>query len=269
MPKASVNGSEYFYEEAGSGLPVVFAHGLLFDRHMWDHQVETLSSRYRCIAYDFLGHGGSSLGRGEYSLEDEAENLHALISKWGASPAHLVGLSLGGMVGIRLALAHPEDVRSLALLDTSAEEEVAERRPQYEALAAAARTRGPESVVDAVVPFFFSPGFMQSNPEPVAAFKQQFIDSNIDGIEQATKAVTRRTSVLDRIPEIKVPTLVIVGSEDIATTPDKAQHLAEGISGARLETVAGAGHMTPIEQPERISQLLSEFLSEVDSASPK
>ncbi len=85
----------------------------------------------------------------------------------------------------------------------------------------------------------------------------------------STKAVTRRTSVLDRISQIKVPTLVIVGSEDIATTPDKAQRLAEGISGARLETIAGAGHMTPIEQPERISQLLSEFLSEADSASPK
>ncbi len=65
MPKATVNGNEYFYEEMGSGLPVVFGHSLLFDRHMWDHQVETLSSRYRCIAYDFLGHGGSSPGRGE------------------------------------------------------------------------------------------------------------------------------------------------------------------------------------------------------------
>ncbi len=269
MPKATVNGSEYFYEESGSGAPVVFGHSLLFDSHMWDHQVEALSSRYRCIAYDFLGHGGSSVGREGYSLEDEAENLHALISQWGASPAHLVGLSVGGMVDMRLALTHPEDLRSLALLDTSAEEEEAERRPQYEAMAAAARANGPESVVDAVVPFFFSPGFQRSNPEKVAAFKRQFIDSNIDGIEQATKAVTRRTSVLERIAQITVPTLVIVGGEDIATTPDKAQRLAEGIGGARLETVGGAGHMTPIEQPEQISQLLSEFLSEVDSASPK
>ncbi len=269
MPKATVNGSEYFYEEAGSGVPVVFGHSLLFDHHMWDSQLETLSAGYRCIAYDFLGHGGSSLSGGEYSLEDEAENLQALMSQWGASPAHLVGLSMGGMVNLRLALAHPEDVLSLALLDTSAEEEVAERRPQYEALAPAARARGMESVVDAVVPSFFSPGFMQPNPEPVTAFRRQLIDSNIDGIEQATKAVTRRTSVLDSISRIKVPTLVIVGSEDISTTPDKAQHIAEAISGARLETIPGAGHMTPLEQPERVSQLLSGFLSAVDSASPK
>ncbi len=269
MPKATVNGNEYFYEDVGSGVPVVFGHSLLFDHHMWDSQVEALSAGYRCIAYDFLGHGGSSLSGGEYSLEDEAENLHALMDQWGASPAHMAGLSMGGMVDMRLALAHPEDVRSLVLLDTSAEEEAAERRPQYEALAGAARANGTESVVDLVVPFFFSTGFQQSRPEQVAAFRQQFIDSNIDGIEQATKAVTRRTSVLGRLSEIKLPTLVIVGSDDISTTPDRAQHIAEGIAGARLETIAGSGHITAIEQPERISQLLSEFLAQVDSASPK
>jgi 3-oxoadipate enol-lactonase len=267
MPTATVNGSEYYYDEKGSGFPIVFGNSLLFDRRMWDQQVETLSSRYRCITYDFLGHGGSSVGAEGYSLEDEAENLHALMERWGASPAHMVGLSMGGMVDMRLALAHPEDVRSLALLDTSAEEEVAERRPQYEAMAAAARVNGPESVVDAVVPFMFSTGFQQS--QPVAAFKQQFIASNVDGVERATQAVARRTSVLDKISQIKVPTLVIVGSDDISTTPDKAQRIAGGIAGARLETIAGSGHLTAIEQPERISQLLSEFLAQVDSASPK
>ena len=269
MPTTTVNGNQYSYEEKGSGFPVVFGNSLLFDRRMWDRQVEVLSSRYRCITYDFLGHGGSSVGAEGYSLEDEAENLHALMEQWGASPAHMVGLSMGGMVDMRLALAHPEDVRSLALLDTSAEEEVAERRPQYEAMAAAARANGPESVVEAVVPFMFSTGFQQSQPEQVAAFRQQFIDSSIDGIARATKAVTRRTSVLGRLSEVKVPTLVIVGSDDISTTPDKAQHVVEGIRGARLETIAGSGHLTAIEQPERISQLLSEFLAQVDSASPK
>lgn len=266
MPKATVNGNEYFYEEKGSGVPVVFGHSLAFDRRMFDHQVETLASRYRCIAYDFLGHGGSSPGRGEYSLEDEMENLHGLLAQLGASPAHLVGLSMGGMVDMRLALAHPEDVRSLALLDTSAEEEVAERRPQYEALAAASRASGPQSVVDGVAGFMFSQGFRQSQPEKVEAFKEQFIRYNVEGIALATMAVTRRTSVLERISEIRVPTLVIVGGEDIATTPDKAQRIAERISGARLETIAGSGHASTIEQPERVSQLLLEFLAEVDSA---
>ena len=100
----------------------------------------------------------------------------------------------------------------------------------------------------------------------MAQFRQSFIGSNVEGIELATKAVTRRTNVLERISEIKAPALVIVGGEDISTTPDRAQRIVERIAGARLETIAGAGHMTPIEQPERISQLLSEFLTGVDSA---
>jgi 3-oxoadipate enol-lactonase len=269
MPKVTVKGNEYFYDEKGSGSPVVFAHGLTFDRHMWDHQVETLSSRYRCIAYDLLGHGGSSVSQGEYSLEDEAENLHALLGEWDASPAHLAGLSMGGMVAIRLAVAHPEDVRSLALLDTSAEEEEAERRPQYEALAAAARAQGPGAVVGAVIPIMFSQRFVQSQPEKVDAYKRDFDGLHTEALELATKAVARRTSVLSRMAGIRVPTLVIVGGEDAATTPDHSQRIVERIAGARLETIAGAGHMTPVEQPERISQLLSEFLADVDSASAK
>jgi len=269
MPSATVNGLRYDYEEKGSGLPAVFAHGLTFDRHMWDHQVETLSGRYRCIAYDFLGHGGSPVGPEGYSLEDEAEHLHALLGQWGASPAHIVGLSMGGMVALRLALAHPADVRSLSILDASAEEELPERRPLYEQLAATAKTQGPESVADPVAGFMFSRGFVQSQPEKVEAYKRGFGALDMEGLERATQAVTRRTNVLERIAQIAVPTLVIVGGEDIATTPDKAQHIAERIRGARLETVAGSGHMTPLEQPERISELLSAFLPEVDSGGVK
>ena len=266
MPIATVNGLAYSYDEKGSGPPVVFAHGLTFDRHMWDHQVETLSGRYRCIAYDFLGHGGSSLGPEGYSLEDEAENLHALLAAWGASPAHVVGLSLGGMVALRLALAHPQDVRSLALLDTSAEAELPERAPLYEQLAATAKAQGPMTVADPVVGFMFSRGFVESQPAKVEAYKRSFGALDMEGLERATKAVARRTNVLARVSQIAAPALVIVGSEDISTTPDRAQHIVEGIRGARLETVAGAGHMTPVEQPERISELLSAFLAEANGA---
>lgn len=269
MPTTAINGHSYFYEEIGSGTPIVFAHGLTFDRHMWDHQIRTLSPRYRCIAVDLRGHGGSGGESEEYSLEDEAESLHALMGRLGARPAHLVGLSMGGMIGLRLALAHPESVRSLALLDTSAEAELPERAPQYEALAAMAKARGPGSVVGAVLPIMFSQGFLQGQPEAVARYQSDFGGLNMDGLEAATKAVTRRTDILGEISRIRVPTLVIVGERDIATTPDKAQHIVERIAGARLETIPGSGHMTPIEQPERVSQLLSEFLAQVDAGSPK
>jgi len=263
MPEITVNGARYAYVERGSGPPVLFVHGLTFDHHMWDDQLEALSPRYRCIAVDLLGHGASASGPADYTLEDEAENLHALMGELAASPAHVVGLSMGGMIAMRLALAHPEDVRSLALLDTSAEPEVPERRPQYEALAATAKAQGVDTILPAVLPIMFSQEFLQSQPAKVEAYKRRFRQLDLDGIEAATRAVTRRSDILDRISAIRVPTLVIVGEKDVATTPDKAQNIVQRIAGARLETVPGAGHMTPIEQPERINQLLLDFLAGV------
>ncbi|MBI1885092.1 MAG: alpha/beta fold hydrolase [Chloroflexi bacterium] len=269
MPKVRVTGGQYFYEEKGAGTPVVFAHGLTFDHHMWDPQVEALSKRYRCLALDFLGHGASAGARSEYTLEGEAENLYTLMRQLGVEAAHVVGLSMGGMVGMRLALAHPQAVRSLVLLDTSAEPEVPDRAPLYEGMAQASRDQGPEAVVDSVLSFMFSQGFIQGQLEVVAGYKKRFLDVDREGIYWATLAITRRTDILDQVSRIRVPTLVIVGEEDIAVTPDKAEHIQERIAGSRLVRIPGSGHMTPIEQPERITELLSAFLASAEGAAAK
>jgi pimeloyl-ACP methyl ester carboxylesterase len=263
MPTLSVNGIDYAYEERGSGTPVVFAHGLTFDRHMWDPQVAALSAGYRCIAYDMIGHGGSSAAGGPYSFEDEAENLHALLGQWNASPAHVVGLSMGGMMAMRLAIAYPQDVLSLALFDTSAEEEESENVPRYEALVAASRGPNVAAVAEAVAAIMFSATFRASHPDVVAAYKESYTALDFDAVEPALKAVTGRTNVLAALSRVGVPALVVVGSEDAATAPDRAQHIAEAIPGARLEMIAGAGHMSVIEQPQRAAELLSSFLGEV------
>ena len=269
MPTARVNGCDYAYEDRGSGSPVLFAHGLTFDRHMWDPQVEALSGRYRCIAIDFRGHGRSASPPGEYTLEQMAEDVHQLLQGLGVSAAHIVGLSMGGMVAMRLALAHPQVVRSLGLLGTSAEVEVAEHIPQYEGMIQMSLAQGPQAVVDGVVPIMFSQGFIGSQPAKVEAYRQLFLANNVQGVASALYAVTRRRDILDDIAAIKVPTLIIVGEADIATTPEKAQHIQERIASSRLVTIPGAAHMTPIEQPERITELLSQFLAEAEAGAGK
>lgn len=266
VPTTRVNGIAYAYEERGSGVPVVFSHGITFDHHMWDPQVAALSARYRCLAYDLIGHGGSGRAGGEYSFEDEAENLHALLAEWDASPAHIVGLSMGGMMALRLALAHPEDVLSLALFDTSAEGEEPANIPRYEALVSASKGGGAASVAPAVAAIMFSQGFHRSNPETVDAYKRHYAALDFDAMEPALKTVTSRSNVLPALSRITVPALVVVGSEDAATVPGQAQHIAEAIPGARLETIEGAGHMSVIEQPERATELLSAFLDGVVAA---
>jgi len=263
MPRVTVSGTDVYYEDVGRGFPLLFLHGLTFDTRMWRSQVAALSGKYRCVSIDFRGHGQSAAPDGEYTLEAMAEDVYQVMRHLGLAQAHVAGLSMGGMVAMRLALAHPEVVRSLLLLDTDAGPEEAERAPRYEAMAQMAREQGPEAVMAGVLPLFFSQGFMQARPQELQRFKEQFLDINRDGIYRATRAVTRRRDITDEIRRIRVPTLVIVGDEDIATTREKAEAIHQRIAGSRLETIAGAGHMTPLEQPERVNALLEEFLAGV------
>src|SRR5213078_2875597 len=111
MPKLSVNGVELHYEDSGSGPPVVFSHGLLWSGRMYAAQVATLADRHRCITYDHRGQGQSPVSPTAYDMDTLAEDAAALIEKLGALPCHFVGLSMGGFVGLRLAIRRPELLR--------------------------------------------------------------------------------------------------------------------------------------------------------------
>jgi 3-oxoadipate enol-lactonase len=263
MPSMAVNDTEVYYEDVGQGPPLLFLHGLIFDTRMWSSQVAALSGKYRCISIDFRGHGQSAAPRCQCSLEQLAEDVYKVMGKLTIEQAHVVGLSMGGMVGMRLALAHPEAVRSLLLLDTDAGLEEADRSRQYEAMAQMVRDQGPQSVMEGILPFFFSQSFRQGWPQEMQRFREQFATIDPEGMYWVTLAVTRRRDMRDEIKGIRVPTLIIVGDQDIATTPDKAEAIHQQIAGSRLATIAGAGHMTPIERPEEVTALLAEFLAEV------
>jgi len=230
---------------------------------MWTDQVAALCKKYRCINMDFRGHGRSSTTESEYSLEQFAEDVYGLMKELGIEQAHVAGLSMGGMVAVRLALAHPEVVRSLMLLDTSARPEQAERAPQYETMARISREQGPEAIMQGVIPIFFSQAFIEGQPQKLEAFKEQFRSLNPEGVYRATLAVTRRRDICEEIKSIRVPTLVIVGKEDLAMPVREAETIQRQIAGSRLEKIAGAGHMTPIEQPEKVTAIIEEFLSQV------
>jgi 3-oxoadipate enol-lactonase len=264
MATATINSAEIYYEDAGQGFPLLFLHGLTFDNRMWTDQVAALSKKYRCVSMDFRGHGRSSTSDSEYSLEQFVEDVHGLMKELGIEQAHVAGLSMGGMVAMRLALAHPEVVRSLMLLDTSARPEQAERAPQYETMARIAREQGPEAIMQGVIPIFFSQAFSEGQPEKLEAFKEQFRSLNPEGVYRATLAVTRRRDICEDIKSIRVPTLIIVGEQDLATPVFEAETIHRQIAGSRLEKIAGAGHMTPLEEPEKVTAVIEEFLSQVE-----
>lgn len=263
MPKLTVNGTQIHCEEKGTGDPVVLVHGLTFDRRMWEDQVEGLSRSHRTINVDLRGHGLSASPDLEYNLDMMTEDVYQVMRELGIGRAHFVGLSMGGMIGMRLALAHPGAMRSLVLLDTSADPEAPDRAPAYEAMASMLREQGPESVVDGVMAILFSPTFLQGRPDKAKRERDRLLELDRIGVSNATYAVTRRKDISDRLHEIKAPTLVMVGEVDAATPVERAQAIQAAIPGSRLEIIPSAGHMSPIEKPEEVTRLIVDFLSGV------
>ena len=277
MPHLDVDGTRLHYTDTGAppGRPeadtVVLGHGLLFSGWMFHPQVEALGDTYRCVTIDWRGQGSTPAGPAAGSdglaadMDTLTADLLALLDHLGLERVHYVGLSMGGFVGIRLAARHPERVASLALLDTSAGPEDPEKVSQYRLLATIYRWLGMRPVRSKVEPLMFGPAFLAS--ERREAITRPWLDTlaSVDrrGMRAAILGVTDREPVLDLLGSVTAPTLVLVGADDAATPVAKAQVLADGIAGARLEVVADCGHSATVEQPDEVSRLLREHLTRV------
>jgi pimeloyl-ACP methyl ester carboxylesterase len=270
MPKVHVHDVELYYEETGSSAvpkrgAVVFAHGLLFDRRIFEHQVAALSESYRCIAFDFRGHGETEVTRGGYGMDTLADDAAALIEALGAAPCHFVGLSMGGFVGLRLASRRPELIRSLVLLDTSADPEPSENLPRYRLLNLVARLFGLRAVAGRVMPILFGRTTLAERRDLTALWRDRVAKQDRRGVTRAVIGVVERDGVADELARIRVPTLVLVGEEDTATTPEKSERLRHGIAGAELVTIPRAGHMSSLENPEAVTRALRDFLARTET----
>lgn len=261
MPTATVRDATFYYADEGAGDPILFIHGLTWDHTLWEHQVAALRDRYRCIAVDLIGHGQTPDVDHEYSFFDLADYLAAFMHAIGIPAAHIVGLSMGGMAAMPMALEHPHSVRSLALLDTDAQPESAEKVAAYGQLAQAIQGMGWPAVAEPVASILFGAPYL-SDPERKAAVVEKLGTNDREAVAgRALRTVTNRVDVLDRLGIISVPTTVIVGELDIATTPDKAEAIAEAIPGAKLVRIPGAGHHSPLENPEAVTAALREHLA--------
>lgn len=259
-----------FYEERGAarraGDPtIVLLHGLLFDGGMWRGQVEPLSAFGRVIVMDGPGHGKSEPPP-RFMMEEHADALYDALGDLRIERAFVAGLSWGGMVGMRLALQHPQKVAGLALLDTSAEPQTLVERIRYRAFVALHRRVGiPYGMfLREVAPLLFAPRTLLERPDLVEATYRRTMGFDREGVARASLAVVvHRKDVLGALGAIRVPTLVMCGREDRATTPDKSENIARAIPGARLVVLEGAGHMSTLEDPDTVNQYLVPFARSV------
>lgn len=245
--------------------PLLMLHGLLYSGRMFEPLLPRLDARLRPIRPDFRGQGRSEVTRSGYDMDTLAADMIALIEALDLGPVHLLGFSMGGFVALRIALARPELLRSLALLNTSAEAEPPWTRLRYRTLNLAARWLGLAAVIDRVEPIMFSPEFL-ADPARRAereAARAEVLANDPIGVTRAVAGVVSRAGLLERLDAIRLPTLVVASRQDAATPLVKGRRLAAAIPAARSIELPG-GHMSTIEQPQALAEALNGFYAVVE-----
>jgi 3-oxoadipate enol-lactonase len=240
---------------------VVLSHALGCDLTMWDQLATLLAADCRVIAYDHRGHGSSDTLPGMASMADLADDAARLLRELDSGPVVWVGLSMGGMVGQELALRHPSLVRALVLANTTSGYPEA-ARAVWEQRIATVREQGIEAIADAVMGRYFHDGFRAAHAAIVARFRQRLVTTDAPGYIACCNAVGKMDTAA-RLGAIAAPTLVIAGELDQGTPVSMAQELAAGIPGAKLEVLAGASHLSAIEQPKAFAEAVQGFLATI------
>jgi 3-oxoadipate enol-lactonase len=262
---AHVRGIDVAFDDAGRGPAVVLLHGFPFDRSMWRAQVERLSGRFRVIAPDLRGHGGTGSTDEPSTMEEMAEDLAALLDELNVARAVVCGLSMGGYVALAFCRAHPERVRALVLADTRPQADTEEARRTREENARRALEEGMEPIAGAMLPKLLSPLTSERSPEVVERVRALMMGVSPRGAAAALRGMALRGDQTGTLSKIDVPTLVVVGADDLITPPSDAESMSRSVEGSRLVVIEGAGHVSNLERPDEFNRALEEFLEGLPS----
>ena len=259
-------------DDVGAGVPLLLLllHAFPLSRRMWQPQLTGLPDSCRLLAPDLPGFGGSPpwpAAAGDAAaaccMEDMAAAAVARLDEAGVAAAVVCGLSMGGYVALALCEIFRERVRGLVLADTRAAADDEAGRGRRLESARAVESGGPPALAalaSSLVPRLIAPRTRTARPELVAWLHREIAAAPPAGVAAAQRGMAERPDRTDLLPRIAVPTLVVVGEEDEITPPAESVILRDRIPGARLVTIAGAGHLSSLEQPVAWNAALREFL---------
>jgi 3-oxoadipate enol-lactonase len=268
MIKAALATTGLAYIDRGKGRPILLVHGFPLDHTMWNPQIEVLSDQYRVIAPDLRGFGQSLLGQIDptrgLSMEQYADDLSELLDALQISePIALLGLSMGGYIAWQFIRKFPKRVRSLVQLDTRAIADNDEARAGRIKMAENVAEWGAARVAEMMGPKLFRQQAFTTQPEIITATRRVVESTSPAAISAAQRGMAARPDVTDQLPKITVPTLVIVGDQDVISPPAEMQSIAAAIPGAKFVVIPDSGHMTTLEQPDAVNEALLRFLEGV------
>jgi len=262
MPHTRAPGFRMQYETQGGGDPLLLINGLGSDRSEWLFQLSAFGRLFRVVAFDNRGTGGSDTPPGPYSTAQMADDAAALLTHLEIDRAHVLGVSLGGMIAQEVALRHPGKVLRLVLACTAPGGE-GSVRPDPETLRAFVRSPGddPEEEIRRVIPFFYSEEYRRGHPEEIEAFVRRRLGKPVSTEGHAAQmAAAVGHSAWDRLGTIRASTLVIAGDGDRLVPPENSRRIARRIPGAKLVLLPRAPHRLFAENAEEFNREVITFL---------
>jgi pimeloyl-ACP methyl ester carboxylesterase len=257
--KTEINGVQIAFTDQGTGVPILFVHGFPLNRAIWESQVESLSSSFRIITVDLRGHGESDAPLWRYSMEMFADDLAALMDHLAIKQAVMTGLSMGGYVLFAFYRKYRERVRGLILADTRASSDTPKVREGRFQMAQTAHREGIGPVADAMIPHLLSPQTIRNRPEQAEKVREIILQNSPAGIAGDLMAMAERPDSTLLLSELKCPVMVMVGKEDVSTSPQEVGEMAGKIPGGRLEIIANAGHLSNFENPDEFNRVVKNF----------
>lgn len=287
MKSLTINGTEIWYVDRGTGVPLLLVHGFPLDHTIWEGQIDALSGRsgeflvgeaywdgpgktdvatpaIRIIAPDLRGFGRSRARQDKLTMEQFADDLAALLDGIGVTePVVFCGLSMGGYVAFQFWQKYPDRLRGLILCDTRAAADAPVAAAGRLAMADRVLSEGPAPLVAGMMPRLFGVATRQRQPQTIELLRSTMMSTDPHALAAAARGMADRPDMTAALAQITCPTLVLVGKDDVISPPAEMRDIAQAIPNAKFVEIADAGHLAPLENPAAVNAAIAAFLTAI------
>ncbi len=264
MKTVKTGGARLAVEDVGTGQPILLVHGFPLNHEMWSAQIDDLATDYRVIAPDLRGFGASEATPGTVSMDQFADDLVGILNALELKePVTLAGLSMGGYVAFSFWKRHADRLGALILLDTKSAADAPDTAEGRRQSAQAVRDGDMENLISGLMGKVLAPATAVAQPAVAERVHAIMASSDPVGVSAALLGMAERQDWTSSLESIRLPTLVVVGSDDAISPPAEMQQIADAIPGAEFVEIANAGHLSPMENPKAVNAALRAFMVRV------
>lgn len=264
-----VQGETLHVKVTGEGAPILLWHSLLCGGWMWTDQVPVLSQHYQVINLDMRGHGESSLFDFPYNYWELSRDVGRVLDRLNLSKVVMIGLSMGGMSAFHVAVDAPQRLAGIVAIAASADPDPLLARLGNRIVAEVVRRVGLDKIKPLIDRQMFGTTTLKQRPEVLAMWNEHFSNIRPEGFYRCIRAIGSRDNLFSSLKKVAgLPALILVGEEDKALEPKRAEIVSDILPGAQFQAIPQAGHLCALEQPDIVNAALLKFLGQIPGWEP-